>query len=137
MTTLSEAREAVYQRFASNWDTGDAAITLENEKFDGDAQTAPWCRVAVRSQTSGQETLGPVGGRIFRRHATVFVQIFTKKAEGGMSVGSGLAETARNIFEGRSFSGLDFTSVDISESGPDGKWYQHLVEAPFDYDEIK
>ena len=32
---------------------------------------------------------------------------------------------------------LDFQRVKVRGTGPDGRWYQSIVEAPFDYDEVK
>ncbi len=139
MTTIEEAREAIYSRFSTQWGT-TTPFTFENEVFNGDAQTVPWTRLSVLNTSAGQETLGPAGGRRFKRSGSVFQQVFTKaedKSSGGLKAGDDLAKTGLDIFEATSFSGLDFHDGVIKESGPDGKWYMHLVETLFDYYETK
>jgi len=135
MTTLNEARDAVYDRFASQWGT-TSAYQLDNQDKKLDEGTVSWARLAVRQMDSAQNTLGPVGARRFRRSAMAFIQIFVPSNK-GTKEGDDLAQTARAVFEGASFSGLDFTDGVIRETGPDGKWFQYVVEVKFDYDEIK
>lgn len=136
MTTLNEAKEAVYARFAANF-TGMTAdrIAFDNEEFN-EPGTGDWVRLSVRSTGRLQDTLGKSGNRRFRSTASVFVQVYTE-ANTGVKQSDTLAKEAADIFEGVSFGGLDFTAAVIRETGPDGKWYQTLVEAEFDYDEIK
>ncbi len=136
MTTPNEAREAVYLRFTGTF-VGVTAdrIALDNEEFN-EPETGNWVRLVVRHGGRAQETLGKPTNRRFRSEATVFVQVYTP-TDVGMKTGDLLAKAAANIFEGVSFSGLDFREATVNESGPDGRWYQHLVEAVFDYEEIK
>lgn len=134
--TLNDAREAVYCRLLDNF-TGVAteAIALDNEDFN-EPLFDPWLRLTVRTNIRRQNTLGRTTNRRFRTQATAFIQVFTQ-ANTGTKAGDVLATEAANIFEGVSFSGLDFKAVTIRESGVNGKWYQHLVETEFDYDELK
>ena len=134
MTTLNEAREAVYSRFTTEWGSS-SAFTFENESFDEPADS-PWVRVSVRSLSRSQETMGRVGNRKFRPTALVFVQVYTR-TNTGVEQGDTLAVQAKDIFEAISFSGLDFNNGLVRETGPDGKWYQHVAEIKFDYEEIK
>ena len=136
MTTLSAAKEAVYQRFVDNY-TGVTLdrIVFDNEDFD-EPDTGDWVRLVVRNIGRAQDTLGKAGNRRFRSGAIVFVQVYTE-ANTGVQQSDTLAKEAANIFEGVSFSGLDFRSALVRETGPDGKWYQSVVEAPFEYDEIR
>ncbi len=134
MTTLNEAREAVYSRFVTQWGT-TTPIVFDDEDFDEPADS-PWVRLAVRNMVRGQETLGQVGNRRFRSTARVFVQVYTR-TNVGVKQGDVLATQARDIFEATSFEGLDFNDGVVRETGPDGKWYQHVVDIAFDYDEIK
>lgn len=136
MTTLVEATEAVYARFLANF-TGTPNVVFDNEEptFDTDVETE-WVRLTVRNTGRGQETLGKVGNRRYRATAIAFVQVYTLSNTGVQQSGT-LVTEARNIFEGVSFSGLDFNDAQTPEGGVDGKWYQAMVEAAFDYDEIK
>lgn len=133
--TLDQAREAVYERFQTLW-ANRTAFTLENEKFQEPGPDTDWCRVSLRHTGGGQETLGPITQRKYRRRASIFIQIFTAVAK-GMQAGAGHAQAARAIFEGSSFAGIDANNGVIRESGPNGKNYQTLVEIFCDYDETK
>ncbi len=136
MTTLNAAKEAVYLRFNTLY-TGVAAnrIAFDNEEFEEPA-TGEWVRLTVRSLPGQQSTLGKIGNRRFRRLAAVFVQVYTD-ANTGVKQSDTLAKEAADVFEGVSFSGLDFGVASVLETGPSGRWYQSVVEAQFEYDEIK
>ncbi len=136
MTTLNQAREAVYLRFTTLF-TGVASdrIAFDNEEFN-EPTAGDWVRLVVRSFVRSQDTLGQTGNRKFRSTASVLVQVYTL-ANTGVKQLDTLAEEVKNIFDGVSFSGLDFLAGNIRETGPDGKWYQYVVEIEFDYDEIK
>lgn len=138
MTTMNQAVEAMYQA----WDTGWASRTpyhFDNEEPGFDTKTATeWARVSVRHNDGGQETLGGPNNRRFARRGSVFVQVFVKTNTGTATM-HGHAQAARAIFEGTRIAGttVRFLDVIVRETGPDGKWYQTVVEAQFEYDEIK
>ena len=136
MTTANEAKEAIYQRFVDNF-TGVTAdrITFDNEEFE-EPDTGAWVRLTVRGLGRAQNTLGKLGNRRFRATASLFVQVYTE-TNTGVKQSDTLTKEAADIYEGVSFSGLDFNSVEVNETGPEDKWYQSVVEAQFDYDEIK
>lgn len=135
MTTINQAREAIYLRWENNTSLAASRYTFDNEKFDP-PDAGQWARVSMRNTGSAQSTLGPTNGRRFRRTASVFVQLYDEVDQGLQQLDVLTRET-RGIFEGVSFSGLRFTDVDTRETGPDGKWYQVVVEAFFDYEETK
>ncbi len=136
MTTLNEAKEAAYQQFISNYN----GVPLERIVFDDEAppddKGGSWVRVSVKNRGRKQETMGKKTNRRFKSAASVFVQVYTE-TDKGVKQSDTLATEAADVFEGESFSGLDFREAVIRETGPDGKWYQELVEAEFDYYEIK
>ena len=134
MTTINEAREAIYARFIANF-TGTSNITFDNEDFD-DPASGSWVRLSIRHAVRLQDTLGRSGNRSFKSGASVFIQVYTA-INAGLSLADTLAREAANVFEGVSFSELDFRGALIKESGPTGKWYQTLVEIEFDYYETK
>lgn len=135
MSTINEAREAVYKRWNDLWIATSFVFENETERDLPDG-SLPWVRVTVRHTSSVQDTLGPPGARRFRRGASVLVQLYDL-ANSGMQTLDTLAQSARVIFEGASFSGLDFNNVMTRETGHDGKWSQVVVEAFFDYEEIR
>ncbi len=137
MTTITEAREAIYAAFATGWGTR-CAYTFDNESFDPPTG-ADWVLVAVRHSASTQRSLGSVGNRKFRRAGRVFVQCFSP-LDGGTAASDILSRAARNIFEGVSLDPerVVFTDVVVREVGPtDDGLYQVNVEAAFTYDETK
>ena len=136
MTTIAAAREAITERFSTQWAAAQPAVpfTLENEAYTAPATS--WVRMTIQNVDSFQETLGAVGRRRFIRRGSVFVQIFVA-TDAGVTPADTLARDARIIFEGVSFSGLRFNNAVIREVGPDGRFYQSLVEAFFEYDETK
>lgn len=136
MTTLNEARKAVYDRWAAQWAHGAASYCFENEPY-APADRDFWARVSVRQAVSDEEqsTIGVSPSRKFLRRARVYVQVFVKPDSGLKNAGD-YATQARLIFEATSFSGLSFVrGASIRETGSDGKWYQVLVDAPFMYEE--
>ena len=131
--TINEAREVMYQLFATGWGN-TTAYTFENEDYDPPA-LLPWARVSVLHEFAGQETLGAVGNRRFQRTGRVFVQINVPK-NAGMSQLDGLLVKAKDIFEGV-HSTVWFRDVMFSVLGTNGKWLAGLMEAQFYYDEVK
>lgn len=138
MTLLSGAEQSVLTRFLANW-TGTALtqVVFQNEGHESvDDSESAWVRLSVQEVGGGQQTLGSVGDRKYRRRARVDVQIFTP-ADSGARPGKLLAEQARLIFEGQSFDGLDLFDCDISDGGKDEKWHMTVATTRFDFWETK
>lgn len=135
-TTLSEAREAIYNQFIDGWGSL-TPITRDNLDFNPSGLDE-WVRLSVRHTASAQETLNSPGLRRFARFGSVFVQIYTEGNK-GTSRTDDLAEAARNLFEGLSLSGttVRFLDVVFRETGAEEEWFQSIVEATFEYDETK
>lgn len=140
MTTLAQAREAIYLAFDTVWASGPVSqYTFDNEEFDP-PQNAAWVRLAVRHNDAGQETLGGTGARKFARKGAAFVQVFTPTKSQGTSEADTLIATARAIFEGTRISGttLYFKDCVVRESGVvDDHWFMVVLEAEFEYNETK
>lgn len=140
MTTIAQAREAMYQAFVDVWDPVGgplkSAYTFDNEQFDPPTD-ASWVRMTVRHNDSDQNTLGRKGNRKFGRPGSVLIQVFTP-TDTGRSVDA-LADDARDIFEGNALAGttVRFYGATVREAGKDGKWDLTIVEAPFDYEQTK
>ena len=138
MTTSNEALEAIDARFVSLY-TGvpEARWVLQNEDEDFTANTTdPWLRISVLNETRAQETLGKKGNRKYRSGDRLVVQVYTA-TNVGVQTGDNLAQEVLDLFEGESFSGLDFNNGLKRRAGADGKWYQHVAEVEFDYEQIK
>jgi hypothetical protein len=139
MVTLVDARETIYQRFATAWGA-TSAFTFDNEAFTPPVGL-PWVRVSVRHLGSTLESIGGtgVGGmNSFMRVGRCFIQVFVPVDQGTRQADT-LAQAARAIFEGVTLSNntIRFNNVVLREIGPDEAWYQINLEASFQYDERK
>lgn len=140
MTTLNQARAAVYQRFLDEWKDGADPLTafcFGNEVLDNEEE---WARCFVISLPNAQETLGRPGNRKFKRQAQVQVNVYTAPGT-GMSRADQLVKVAMDMFEGRALLG---TSVKLYEASSaevglvdNSRWFLSTVQATFDYEEIK
>lgn len=140
MTTLNQARDAVYKRFLAEWKDGAQPLTpfcFDNETLNTELV---WARCIVRSLPGGQETLGTTGNRKYKRRAFARVQIYTKPGSGTKQSDT-LCQAAMTLFEGRSLLG---TTVKFFDASPaeiglvdDNRWFLSTVTAYFDYEEVK
>lgn len=163
MTSIAQARAAIYQQFYDGWraQAGAAGYTevadgfelveapnggglfltpyvFDNEDFDPLDET-PWVRLSVRHLSRKQHTIGQAGSRIFVARGLAFIQYFHP-----VGTGAGLAdpylEKAVSIFEGKRInSGVKVLSADPREGGADRdkRWWMATVEILFEYDEHK
>lgn len=138
MTTIVDARKAVYDYVIANY-TGipEARITADNEGFSA-PQGLSWARISMQEETSEQETLGGVGHRWFSRRGTLFFQI-NVPADGGTAVADGLAKEARSLLEGVSLASgeLHLFASTVRRIGPNGPWFQVSVDTAFEFTEIR
>lgn len=133
MSTFNEARELIYQRWATQWaTTTDYAFPGENFT---PPDASPWAHVTVRHGTASQETLGPPGARRWERGGSVIVRLYDVDNQGMASLDA-LAQTAKAVFEGVSLGDVRFQEAVLRDAGgSDGKWYQIVLEFPFKYEE--
>lgn len=136
MTTLLQANEAFLQLFKTVWAPTGYSYQFENNTFV--VPDAPWARFSIRHAEASQETLGSIGARKFRRTGSCFTQIFTL-TNTGTKVSSELSEIVVDAFEGTRITGttIYFTDTVAREIGPEGRWFQRIVEASFTYFETK
>ncbi len=132
MTTINQAREAIYERFTTQW-ADETPVVFTNEQADTDGA---WVRLTMQNQIRRQKTLGPPGARKFDDRGIIFIQVF-EPGDSGTARGDELVALAREIFEGVSFSGVKCFAAPTTEIGPDGKWFRRNVSIGFDYDETK
>lgn len=135
MTTRDEAREAIYEAFRVGW-SDETNYWFDNEIAEPE-DLEEWVRLTIRHSISSQETLGKEANRKFDRAGRVLVQVFVA-LDKGTNRSDELSTKVRDIFEGKTISGIRFTAVTIREIGEDNqKWFNVIVEAPFNYTEIK
>lgn len=137
MTTITEAEQTVLTHWVTSWGATTAYVFEEEELPAGVVRgQASWVRLVVVDRPSDQESLGPVGGRKYRRRAWVAIQIFTPSNQ-GVAGALQLADQARDVFEGLSLSGLDFVDGQVNRVGDVPPEYQVNVIVPFDYEQTK
>lgn len=137
MTTLNEARNAIYKLYKTNQSDFTLGTTLALDgSVDFDEPTTDWARLSVLHSVAFQETLGTSGNRKFERHGNAILQIFTPANEQGhVSRADTYAQNAQAIFEGESIDGttIYFTDVNVRENGVTDNWYNIVVDASFVY----
>jgi hypothetical protein len=136
MTTLNDARGAIYGHFVTGW-AAIAPLDLDNEDFDPPAGGV-YARLVVRHAARAQETLGGAGNRKFESVGSTIVQCFGPLDKGAAGVDT-LAELAQSILEGKTLlpENIHFTAAAVTEIGPTDDAYQINVEAFFTYTETK
>jgi hypothetical protein len=134
--TENEARAIIYQAFVDDWGSL-TEYAFDNEAFNPEG-LEEWVRLTVRQSTGGQHTLGAPGGRRYRRRGLVFVQVFAP-VDKGLQRFDELARAARDIFEGKTLSLVEFYDGNIREIGkdPNGPWFSGNVSVVFSFDETK
>lgn len=141
LSTFVAARDEILTMFKTAWDAQAAPIpkvVWGDVESDPPKDGAPWVRVQVLHQLSGQATLGEGGSRRFRREGLVVARIHTKAGDG--LVGSDFySKLVVDAYEGKtSASGsVWFRNVRLNELGQDGDWHVSTVMADFEYDEVK
>lgn len=143
MTTINDAREAVYQAFDAGWGSRTAR-QLEGVPFTEPAPGVEWVRVVVRNFGGTTETMGDVLQKKHRRNGSVIMSIFTP-ADGGMKSADEHAQFALDIFESRNIAVpggselLDFIAGDVREIPLDEEDKSRMteVEVPFDFSQTK
>ncbi len=137
MTTPSEARQAILQRFKTEWETlGDPSEFVFDSQSFTPGEKLPFVFLLVRNQISQQISLGSKNNRRFRRSGVIIAQVFTESGSGN-KLSDTLSRNIVNIFEGVRFNGVCCEAASLREGVPDGVWYQSNVEIDFTYDEIK
>ncbi len=128
---------AVVARFEARWTALQPNIpfTYDNQgEADFITRGAPWVRVTILTGTSTQVAMGST--RRWRRLGIVTVQIFTP-AGSGTGLATRLADTVRDIFEGRTISGIIFRATSLTRVEVDASWMQHNADTPFQADELR
>jgi hypothetical protein len=133
-----DATEAVIiSRFESQWSALQPNIpfTYDNQsEADFPPRNEPWVRVTVLTGASSQVAMGDQ--RRWRRVGDVTVQIFTP-AGSGTGLATQLADTVRDIFEGRTISGVIFRATSLTRVDVDDAWMQHNASTSFQADELR
>lgn len=136
--TLAEAIEAICARWKTQWEAAYPAVpySFPNEAVTPPADGSAYVALAINEETSRQASLAPIGDRRFERNGRVLIRIGVP-ADGGQKLLAQYVKTARDVFEGVSFGGVNTFAVSSRPSGTDGRWFYSVVDAPFRYYETK
>ncbi len=128
-------------RFNTQWPSLQPTVpfTFDNQgqnEEDFPTRDSAWVRLTILDGDSLQVEMA--GTRRWRRPGVVEVQIFVPAGTGdGLS--AELADSVRDIFEGRTISGVIFraTSRQRVGRGRDAAWVQWNASTPFQADELR
>lgn len=145
MTTLNQAREAVYQCFAANWlvpgpdgPVERTPYTFDNEAFAPPA--GPWVRLTIRHLTRRQISMGRKGNRRWETRALLIIEYY-EPPSGGTADADGHLDAAKDIFEGSAIAGTTckFEAAIPRERGviEQGAWWAANSQIEFTYEEIR
>lgn len=134
MTTPLEAAQSIYNRFISGWGV-TTDFTFENEQFSA-PKNSDWVRLTVGADVGGQETLGGIGRRQYRRLGMIFIEIFTP-IDSGVTRSRELVQLARSLFEGVTDPEIHFYDGNWRRRPNDTGYYSVVLEIEFAYFETK
>jgi hypothetical protein len=130
MTTTNQAKEIAYARFISVWDALSPPVpyVLDNESFQhpDSSEGKSWARFVVREVNAKQETLGPEGGRRFKRELVGTLELFCLTDKGTQKADQ-LVGAFRAAFEGVTVQDVYFLETQVVERGIEGNY--HRVDA--------
>lgn len=135
--TENEVHRIIHQAFIDGWNpTGpEVPFVFDNERFDA-REPDEFVRVIVRPVPGGQTTLGPVGGRVYRRRGAVLIEVYSPVDRGLLRLDE-LTRAARDIYEGKTISLVMFNDGNTVSLPPNGRWARGNVLVSFTYDETK
>lgn len=129
---------AIRARFAAQWGT-TTPVAWPNVKFTPGNELA-WVRFTVADASGRQASMGQPDENLHRYTGLVTVQIFTKLGTGDERALE-LADLATGIFRGwrDASSGVRFRQAPYVRTvpGPQEKWHQLNVLAPFERDSFQ
>lgn len=144
--TRKEAKKAILTKFITEFnESTPVALTNQNDfKLCTSPLTnttkptdAPWIRFMIMNNSTPRQTIGPPGGRRFRRLGLVTSQVFVPEGV-GTSSGDTLCEEIVNIFEGVRSGEISFERGYYEEIGnTDSGLFQYNVIIPYWFDETK
>lgn len=136
--TDAEAYEAVAERFVDQWGSTTPIVLGSESVSENDYRTTGYVRLSMRIVSRSQATLGPEGGRKYDNRHSIYVQVFVPAAEsGGDKRLIELGQQARNVFEGKRFSGIVCDDGEVTHLGTDGMWLMALARVFATFEEVK
>lgn len=134
--TLSARHAAIRTRFKDFW-AGQPPTQFPNQKFTP-PDNSTWMRLVIQDAGADWASMGDPGNNIVRNVGQVTVQIFAPSGDGeGLALE--IADLALAVFRSwrDATTGLRFEVPPyVRQIGPDGKWYQINVVAPYRFDDL-
>lgn len=138
---FADTCQVIRERFNDQWPTlqPNVPYIFDNQGAnDADIPTrdSAWVRLTILDAEGQQVEMG--NKRRWRKPGVVIVQVFVPAGTGD-GLGAELCDTVRDIFEGRTISGVIFraTSRDRVGRGRDSAWMQWNASTAFQADELR
>lgn len=138
---FADNTQVIRERFNTEWPLAQPNVpyTIDNQGQDDSTfpgRDSAWVRLTILDGEGEQVEMGMT--RRWRRPGVVEVQVFVPAGDGdGLS--AELCDTVRDIFEGRTISGVIFraTSRRRVGRGRDSAWVQWNASTSFQADELR
>ena len=134
---FAATEQVIRERFEAQWPTLQPTVpyTYDNQgELNANTPDDPWLRVTILGGTAQQVEMGNC--RRWRRPGIVEIKIFLPTSDGTGDAAI-FGDTIRDIFEGRTISGVIFRATSLERAGVDGSWLQYNCSTPFQSDELR
>lgn len=143
---LTDAREVIYEAFLTGWAAAQPSVPVatDNDAFTPPDDGSAWVRLAVRVNSTLQESMASDNQATIRTFGSIFVQVFTPR-DAGVSASDALVTSVKALLQRQTLvhgsvignaNQLMTYATTAREVGNDGPWFQVNAVTPFMFDEI-
>ncbi len=128
--------QTIRERFEAQWPTSFSPEVPHIHDNSGQEpnKNSPFVRLTILQGDAFQVEMGVT--RRWRRPGVVTVQIFIPVGQ-GTGDATVFGDTVRDIFEGRTISGVIFRATSVQRLGRSENWLQWNAVTPFQSDELR
>lgn len=134
---FAATESTIRSRFNTEWATAQPTVPVFFDNAGDDVtppQNSAWVRLTVLPGESRQVEMGRL--RRWRRVGQIVVQIFVPAAS-GTGLAQELGDAVRDVFEGRTVSGVIFRATSLNRVSLEGAWLQYNATTNFQADELR
>lgn len=127
--SYSDQDTAIIGHIDTTWANRGPVQYPNTDLYPPEGTDTPWLRVAIVNAAASKRELGDAG--FVRYPGMLILSVFAPQGEGDGEL-MDLADTLASAFQRKALgAGVRFRDAWVQPVGPDGKWYQVNVNAPF------